>query len=649
MVVSTSALRNFSGPEGMVGRMLFVGILLLIAAYVNSAKAELNPQDLLLVINSQSPTSCYIGQLYRQYYPGITDSQIVYLDGIPDSSGLASTANDEIISRADFNSLIAEPIRNYLTSNNMVNSTKAIITTAGLPYKIEDTNYSNIVQPAAAGSYSSAQIGYIDAASVESELAVLFQIDPTSGSPLPTYDRVVNPYQGYRSGIDCFERDILNRRDDMNWSYLRRMSPSHNPPMMEGQRGDYNESHLSNVGKKDRLFSAADIYLTCRLDGPKEQGQSAIFAVHDMLERSRRASSTEYGINAAGAAVILDDSPGTLNLNNNRIYNLDQGVPYLVYDPENPNPPDTVNIEQRDDFESGFCQMTGAMAEADTLNSALMPSAHGVNVLLDARGTCRTSQSDLSFGQAVVGLSTFGRNGDEGDSSNYLLNEGDDSSALFELCYGSVYASFESYNAVTLFSDIDTSQSLIGDFLEIGGSAALGHAFEPYSDAAIDTEFLFYNLLADNDSDGYADMTFLEAAFSALPYLSWSEVILGDPLMQIAYGDGGVSSSCRLLGDINLDGIVTEQDLIMASNSLGFGFGEFGYNDLADINRDYKVSYYDLWLIGENLGAYTSTQKVLSQVILPEPATIIMMIMGLPVVRARKKSQIINQYSVRIT
>ncbi len=60
-------------------------------------------------------------------------------------------------------------------------------------------------------------------------------------------------------------------------------------------------------GKHDREFSAGDMYLTCRLDGPKEQGESAVFAVRALLERAKRASSLSYGINPAQAVVGFDD------------------------------------------------------------------------------------------------------------------------------------------------------------------------------------------------------------------------------------------------------------------------------------------------------------------------------------------------------
>ena len=150
-----------------------------------------------------------------------------------------------------------------------------------------------------------------------------------------------------------------------------------------------------------------------------------------------------------------------------------------------------------------------------------------------------------------------------------------------------------------MFSNVNTSpvaQGKIVDFIEIGGTGAIGHAFEPRSNAIIDNLFLFYNLLADDDGDGKADLTFVEAAFTAIPFVSWSEVAIGDPLMQIAYGPGG-NRWYPLNGDANNDGWVTAADLIIISACLG---GRLDTTDAAqfelynDLNLQTTASLKDL-------------------------------------------------------
>jgi len=602
------------------GRLIFLAALMTAGGV--RVWAELGGGDVLLVVNQDSPTSVYIADMYRQYHDGIADNQVVYLSDLPDSSGPGSTALHEIISRSDFESKIANPIRQHLVNHNLVNSTKAIITTAGMPYRIEDTAYPNVVWPGGGYALPPHYPGpcYVDAASVESELSMLFQIDPDSPHPVYLQNRVVNPYQGYRgSSIDSFDRDIINNLNNIQqWNYIKQSSTDPNPVLMEGQRNGL-------YGTKNRQFSAGDIYLTCRLDGPKQQGQSAVFAVRDMLERAKRASDGNCGIEPGQATAVFDYTPGKNDLVRDRIFNLQRDADYNVYQPDTPQPPDVSGIEKRNDYEHGYEQMTGQEPADDVLNTAPMPAGHDLTVVSDHRIYHRTNQADLGEGQAVVGLACFGVADDEGSSADYLTHGGPDNGALFKTAYGAVFTSIESVNAATLFTDKTTVQGKIVDFLSIGGSAAIGHSFEPLSDATIDNEFLFYNLLADEDGDGLADMTFIEAAFTALPYLSWSEVVIGDPLMRLAYGPGGTAHAERLPGDANLDGYVSRYDIWLIADKVGEIFGQDGYDDRMDINQDGVIGRYDVWLATNNLGACYDAGGSGS---VPEPGSMILLLVG---------------------
>jgi hypothetical protein len=580
-------------------RMFLRGVVLLFLIFSPvRVQAVITESDLLLLVNDNSPTSKYVATLYRQYHPNIADNQIVHLSGLQDCSGPDSTAADEIITRDNFNTYIANPVRQYLISHNMVNSIKCIVTTAGLPYRIKDTVKSNLILPGVSGTYDQNPLP-INAASVESELSVLFQIDPASPKPLSLINRAVNPYQGYSSTFDLFPRNILANRSNMNWTYPQNIGTA-KAPFMDG-------TPVGHGGMKSRHFSPGDMYLTCRLDGPKVQGESAAFAVHDMLERAGRASSPDYGISPAQAVAIFDDAVTSTDPNSNRVFNLDSTVSYLIYNPNSlPQPPNTANVSAHDDYSTGFFRLTGYTASSGTFNSRTMTAGHGIQVIDDTRAGHRTNQADLASDKAAVALTGYGVNGDEPRSSTYLLDGGPSGTALVNIAYGAVFTSMESFNATTLFSDVPNSssspQGKIIDFITIGGAGAIGHSFEPVSDAAIDNEFLFYNLLADSDNDGYADMTFVEAAFSALPYLSWSEVVIGDPLMRIAYGSGGISHQ-RFPGDIDGDDYISYFDLWLVSTMLGGIMGENDlYNDLADLDHDGYISYFDLWLTSTGLG-----------------------------------------------
>jgi hypothetical protein len=162
-----------------------------------------------------------------------------------------------------------------------------------------------------------------------------------------------------------------------------------------------------------------------------------------------------------------------------------------------------------------------------------------------------------------------------------------------------------------MFSDCNTlpvAQGKIVDFITIGGAGAIGHSFEPLSSATIDNEFLFYNLLADDDGDGKADLSFVEAAFTAIPFLSWSEVVIGDPLMQIAYGPGGKAWQ-SLLGDANNDGRVNFFDMWLIQSRMGGTLNTTDntafekYNDLCDVNKDGRINLFDMYIARGNMGA----------------------------------------------
>jgi hypothetical protein len=205
---------NHWGERTLYRERMSLGVLLLtILLFSFTAFAQLGPADVLILVNANSPTSRYIAKMYRGYYPQITDVQVLQLSGLTDCSGPASTAADEIITRDQYNTLIAGPVRNYLLTYNLASAVKVIITTAGMPYRIKDTVYPNVVYPAGSNYNDvSNHISEINAASVESELTCLWFCDygtyPTTSS-----NRIVNPYQGYRdSSITCYERLLPNTK-----------------------------------------------------------------------------------------------------------------------------------------------------------------------------------------------------------------------------------------------------------------------------------------------------------------------------------------------------------------------------------------------------------------------------------------------------
>jgi hypothetical protein len=608
-----------SGEAGSRGGLLIC--FLAVFLFTQSALGELEPQDVLILVNQNSRTSRYIARLYKQYHPQITDSQILSLTGLADCSGPSATAASEIITRSQYEQLIAQPVRNYLTDSNYpqrLTQIKVIITTAGMPYRIEDSDpaYDNAIY--AGGSNPDTvknNLANVDIASVESELTCLWYSNYGS-NPFGPENRMINVYQGYRqSSIGLFGRLPPGSKTFL-WTNAYQATGI--PPKIEGEN-EWSWPDPPIYGAINRSFNAGDIYLTCRLDGPKNQGQSAVFSVRAMLERAKRASNPNIGVNPAKAVIVLDDAPAKA-LDRNRIYNLDGQTNYIVYDPAVNQPPDARRALIKYDYTESYIALTNQPVNANSLNINFMDYGHNLEVMLDRRAVSRLTQADLDAyaatdsnrqpGQAVIALATYGHNGDEGSAADYLLHGSPASGPLFKCTNGAVFASIESLNAVTMFSNVATSpvaQGKIVDFISIGGTGAIGHAFEPVSEAVIDNLYLQYNLLADENGDGFADLTFVEAAFTAIPFLSWAEVVIGDPLMRIAYGPGQKAWT-PLTGDANNDRRVNNGDLSLVrfrqNSSLEGTEAEFElYNDLCDINRDGRINIGDFSIARFNIGS----------------------------------------------
>ena len=596
-------------PEIYTG--LFFAFLILLVIFPAVAHAGLNGSNAIILVNENSPTSRYIADMYRQYHPDLPESNVVYLSGLVDCSGPDSTSADEILTRQDYEELVAAPVRDFLLDpsyHERIYRIRLIITTAGIPYRIASTNsaFAKAIYPAGSNPWIvSNNTQQIDAASVESELTCLWHSD-FGDNPFGTANRMVNPYQGYRcTSVTEFDRSYPGQKE-FHWDYA--ISFLGASPLIEGY---LLFTYPYFYGTKDRHFNAGDIYLTCRLDGPKQQGESAVFAVRAMLERAKLASSPEFGVDRTRAVALLDDVPGS-GLDQNRVYNLDSSDDYLVLCEGDQCPPDAATPKTKDDYVSLFEQMTGGLAVNNVMNLGPMPQAGNICMILDRRHGKSTSQINvdclywLLAGYdklpEVIFYCCFGTNGDEALSPDYLTACMQSGQPHIEFSNGSVFTSIESFNGCTMFSDVATSpvaQGKIIDFIAMGGTAALGHSFEPISDAIVDNEYLLPNLLEDTDGDDRADLTFVEAAFSAIPFLSWSEVVIGDPLMRIAYGPG-CNLWWHLDGDADNNGEVNTWDIRRMRDTKGGNLSYYGqenhviYDDLSDFDHNGIVNIDDI-------------------------------------------------------
>ncbi|GAB4196398.1 MAG: hypothetical protein Kow00105_10550 [Phycisphaeraceae bacterium] len=148
----------------------------------------------------------------------------------------------------------------------------------------------------------------------------------------------------------------------------------------------------------------------------------------------------------------------------------------------------------------------------------------------------------------------------------------------FDIANGAVFHTWESFNAYSFQSGNNKyGQGLVGEWIELGGTAALGHVEEPTaSTATVANEDVLWQALL-------SGMTLAEAAWSATPQLSFVNTVVGDPLMRLVPW---------MPGDADLDGQVGIHDLAIVLNNWnarasGIEEGDFdsnGFIGVGDLN-----------------------------------------------------------------
>ena len=159
------------------------------------------------------------------------------------------------------------------------------------------------------------------------------------------------------------------------------------------------------------------------------------------------------------------------------------------------------------------------------------------------------------------------------------------------LANGAVFNSWESYNAVSFTPGGNHgNQGLIAEWLQKGGTAAVGNVSEPFAGPMyVENEDQMFAMLL-------SGKTFGEAAWSGMRQLSYVNTVVGDPLM---------TWKVLLPGDINMDGKVDMADLAVLAAHWGqhVGMNGFGWSS-GDLNGDGVIDDSDLALVSSDWGAY---------------------------------------------
>jgi uncharacterized protein (TIGR03790 family) len=315
--------------------------------------------------------------------------------------------------------------------------------------------------------------------------------------------------------------DSISSRDKMVEQYIFAGFPDIDPTPASNPYYNKNQPFVRQGSDPNN----GDIRLTTRLDG------YSVDTVRNLIDRSQQAF-----VRPGSSLVVADDSPLA-----NRVDQMTDEVP------GGPGP-GLVNVV----------------------------AAEGYGILYDYTNQAITTGPDAVHGYVSHGT----RDGGGGLDAGYIQNQLD-----FELGNGAVFLSHESWNGRSFDPSIQQTQGLLAQWLEIGGSAGLGHVDEPWygSDNVTNEDLLFAGLLpAANSVPGTSGLTFVESAWNATRQLSYVNTVIGDPLMKW---------QTWIPGDVDLDGEVGIKDFYtLQSNWMQQGdfsdgdFNEDGTIDLADFN-----------------------------------------------------------------
>ena len=146
--------------------------------------------EVLVLANSASPVSVAIGQHYLKSR-NIPAENLFMLEIPLDDPSLGDNRH-ETIQRKDFKRLIEEPLRKYLLDNGQVENIRIIVTTKGVPLRIEGPS-----------SELARLLSDATTASVDAELSLLFS--PWLGRP--GVSETPNPYFGDPRTFEAFRED----------------------------------------------------------------------------------------------------------------------------------------------------------------------------------------------------------------------------------------------------------------------------------------------------------------------------------------------------------------------------------------------------------------------------------------------------------
>jgi hypothetical protein len=448
----------------------------LLAMAVTPAFAAINPDEVLVIYNSQATTqdsnfnsiadSLEVFNYYSSVHPGVLGFDLNDATLVP-----------AMVSYTDFESKIRDKIRTHLTNNSLTEQVRVITLTRGIPHRISDID-AGLAGDAAGTANIEFNAGDATYASVDSELTLL-QLNLRSGEGGGTMDsaadnHILNPYFGSTTSFGSLSRSSVTtaktlenlENEDVAWVLHENSGGS--PPTPPGA-----------------------IYLTARLDGN---------SVQNVIDTIDRAQNVTWNQNTD--QIIVDDSPR----------DLDNAA---LFSPASADPGYGGN-----DYDESAALLAGQYnALVTDLND---PTADPFLI-----GTNNPSQVTAASKQSIAGpvayLASYGQNhSTTEDEANYV------NTFNGQLVDGAIFNTIESFNG-RAFGGLGTlgDQGQVSGWLANGGTFGVGNVWEPFAHTVANNEMILTNVLFNN-------LTFVEAAWSSIPWISWQQIVVGDPLATIS-------------------------------------------------------------------------------------------------------------------
>lgn len=476
------------------------------------ARAQLTPSQVLVVYDSRIADSLDVAEYYAgsAKVPGGVGTYAGKRPGVRvlnlNSLGVPATAPGNI-DYASFDARLRNPIRSYLIANDLVGKVRCLVLTKGLPHRLLDTDNPLVGDNPANASSETSPGGDYTAASVDSELTLLYQ-DLDTGEAGGNADSkadgmVLNPYWKSSQSISHYNSDYATIQK--TWTNVNTTGPIWS---------------TSTATIPSRRLLPGDLVLVSRLDAPTTQ------VVHDMIDRA------QHVVADVDAVAILFD--------------------------KDPNGYDNISAPFSQLYAGNDYDLSRNAVTADgrflTVASPTVPGA-GVNYNAASGADNFYVGPLLSWAagagpivsQPVLLLATYGAN-----HTGIPLTTGGTAAwtiyaTSFNYAPGAIFNTIESYNGRD-FGGLGiggTPQQQASSFLASGGTFALGNAWEPFANSVPDNLYLTQNFVL-------GGLTWGEAAWSSVPALSWMQIVLGDPLARLD----------RSSEDLTSDGAVDLEDLV---------------------------------------------------------------------------------------